>query len=500
MALAMTRPNMAGRFVRAALQSTATTSSSSSRPRLFSSFRAESEEKHHLARALSRSNVDDAQQKKWARLARGWKPPSWKAEQSKFSGYIEDMPPAKYESEALRDIHERSFGAQVLLEIRDVRLPASTHHPSFTRLGKHRLHLICYTHADMIDADTRDRVEQWTNRSFPDSRSIFVDTRANRGDADCFDAVYDGLLHYLDTKGGGNSALTVGVANTGKSSLLLALLRNAKAREFIPKKNKIGRTVSKKRGKTKRQVSKAKTPIAVEDVPGKTREITEYLIREKPKAFFLDVPGVTPPSFFFTTHPEAWFGFGATNCLPVHKHMKNDPDLHVGFCNYVLHCLNRDENFQYVNKLRLEAPTNDIQEVLSKMANKYANKMDEDKLLLKRCANFLKLLNTGNLGPVVLDDLSVPYKPFVFRDEHFQKSRARENRRDADWDDERPSQRSRGRENRRGADWDERPSQKSRAREGRNSDWGERSSQRNRGREDRNSDWDERSSQKKRWK
>jgi len=330
-----------------------------------------------------------------------------------FDGYLPSG--LKYEIDALKAIHKISFDANVLLEIRDVRVPASTHHPSFTRLAKHRLHLICYTHADVIDVATRDKVEQWTQESWPKSRSIFVDSRQERGDAESFDTVYDGLLHHIDSRGGINSALTVGVPNTGKSSLLLSLLRNAKSRGLIPK-NKVKTKISGK-GKGLRKGSSPE----ILDVPGKTRTITEYLIREKPRAFFLDVPGMTPPTFFFEERPEAWFGFGAVNCLPMSKAMKEDPELQTAFCDYVLYCMNRDRIFQYVDKLGLDGPTNDIDEALSNISTRYADKLREDKLQLKRCATFLKLFNTGNLGPVILDDLREPYKQFSFKDKHFRR-------------------------------------------------------------------------------
>lgn len=369
--------------------------------------RTEFEEQHHLARALSRNKVTPAQQIRWQKQVKKKK---WdlKPFEVLFS------PP--YEHEALSEIHSRSFDANVLLEIRDVRLPASSHHPSFTRLAKHRLHLVCYTHADMIDVPTRDKVEVWTNKSWPGSRSIFVDTRENRSDLP-YDMLYDSLVGYLEAKGGMNSALTVGVPNTGKSSVLLALIRLARARGDIPKQLKA--TVSHRK---KRKLAKS-APVGILDKPGKTREITEYLIRETPRAFFLDVPGITPPSFFFEERPEAWFGYGAANLMAMNRHMTEDVQLQTALCDYVLHCLNRDGNFMYIPKLGLEGPTDDIEEVLFKVKEGRNNVVkNAEKLQLQRCASFLKLFNSGNLGPVILDDISKPYRKFEFKDSHFVKA------------------------------------------------------------------------------
>jgi hypothetical protein len=54
------------------------------------------------------------------------------------------------------------------------------------------------------------------------------------------------------------------------------------------------------------------------------------------------------------------------------------------------------------------------------MRDKYADSNPE-KLQFKRCESFLKLFNTGNFGPVILDDISKPYRKFEFRDSHFVK-------------------------------------------------------------------------------
>ena len=332
-----------------------------------------------------------------------------------------------YEHDGLADIHSRSYGAEVLLEIRDVRVPSSSHHPSFTRLARHRTHLICYTHADLIDGPTRDKVELWTNTIWPDSQSIFVDTRAESKRSDqlhYFDSLFDLLVRTIDSKTN-NTALTVGVPNVGKSSVLQALLRLGRQRGLIPKSGIKIRKESKISGK-KQGLRKGGMP-AIEDVPGKTRTTTEYLLRSEPKAFFMDVPGITPPYAFFQERSSSWFGFGATNLLPLGRLAGDDVELQKSFCNYVLSCANRDEVFHYVDKLGLNGPTDDVDEVLGKLCNGRSwidPNIADEKLWLKRCQMFLKFYNTGNLGPLILDDMNdMNWEPFVFRDEHFQRRR-----------------------------------------------------------------------------
>lgn len=417
--------------------------------------RHEFEEIHHLSRSLST---------KYSSATRGTGPtprsplvnhPQWKTPPSQPDQWQTAVDPdnlhspMNYEMDALAQIHSLSFQANILLEIRDVRLPASSHHPSMTRLAKHRKHLICYTHADLIDVPTRDKVEEWTRRSWPEARAIFIDSRVGgmrkfknkdpvvdeKGGTQVvggpFDLMYDSLLDHLDTGGSINSALTVGVPNTGKSSVLMALLQTAKNRGDIPKSIKRAEVVqTKKRKKIKRRLQTGGS-VGIEDVPGKTRELTEYLLRDRPKAFFLDVPGLTPPKFFFQERPEAWYGFGATNLLPMSKRLHLDVPLQMQFCEYVLYCMNRNRDFGYVVKLGLDGPTTDINAVL--MATKRGRQVvvDEDvddSLRRKQCRTFLLLFNTGNFGPVILDDLTQKYEPFQFRDEHYRKTKEDERR------------------------------------------------------------------------
>ena len=67
-----------------------------------------------------------------------------------------------------------------------------------------------------------------------------------------FDKLYNGLLMNVDERGD-NIALTVGVTNMGRSSVLMSLLRLGKQQELIPKQQgQINvRPISKKKNKKK---------------------------------------------------------------------------------------------------------------------------------------------------------------------------------------------------------------------------------------------------------
>ncbi|CAM9372085.1 unnamed protein product, partial [Ectocarpus fasciculatus] len=255
----------------------------------------------------------------------------------------------EYESKGLKRTHKESFATNVLLEVRDVRVPGSCHHPSYSRLARHRKHLICYTHADLIDNASRSRVKRWTEKSWPKSECIFVDTRETRKDHEPFSELRDWLIDTIDERGGVNYALTVGVPNTGKSSMLLAVMRGQQSVRIS-----VGKNVTKK-GKP-----------AIENTPGKTREFAKYVLEEKPRKYCLDVPGVTPPLAYFEERPEAWYALCAANLLRIMKpYQSEETDRKIA--EYVLFVMNRDRIFGYVKKLGLERPTCDIHEAVKNL-------------------------------------------------------------------------------------------------------------------------------------
>ena len=370
---------------------------------------------HHIGSQLSSDNASAADRRNWMQQCKRFNRNSNLRLPENYAEQIKGERPMAYESRALAQVHKLSYDSDVLIEVRDVRLPASTHHPSFTRLAAHRHHLICYTHCDMIDSPTRDNVEDWTRASWPESDAFFVDSRDNRK-AEVFASLYGWIANAMDNAGGPNCALTTGVANTGKSSVLYSLLKYAKREKLISKI--LSNPISPKGKRARKNAKRSKLP-EVQDVPGKTRELTEWEVRNKPKLYFLDVPGITQAGAFFHERPEAWYGMAAANLLHQSTEMQTDPHLQHELCQYVLDCLNRDARFHYVSKFKLDRPTEDVDDCLKLFANKYANQLDEDRLLLKRTQTFLKFFNTGNLGSVVLDDWGGKYEQFVFRDEHF---------------------------------------------------------------------------------
>ncbi len=243
-----------------------------------------------------------------------------------------------FEFPSLQQIHKLSFSINVMLEVRNAAVPASSHHPSFSRLARHREHIICYTHADTLDQASVERISMWTRRAWPKARVVFLDSREMRADPEPFEELRELVIDAMERKGGYNCALTAGLPNVGKSSVLLGILRE------------LGKKIEKRVAFNMRRTTKEKPSI--KDVPGHTRELSQYVLRDAPRLYCLDVPGITPPPIYFQDRPQAWFALAAANCLPIPEPADMEREMLADICEYILFCFNRDGVFDYV-KVRL---------------------------------------------------------------------------------------------------------------------------------------------------
>jgi len=333
----------------------------------------------HIGRGISRIYISPAEQSHYESIASQF-PSKWGLPGRR-------LPCRPFEHDGLQRIHEESHGAQTLLEIRDAQVPSSSHHPSFTRLAKHRLHLIVYTHADKLNSNDALRVKKWTKQAWPESKIYFVDSRESREYSEPFEGLRSWLMHYLVKKGGIYCALTVGVPNVGKSSVLLAMMRT------------FGDDVSMRVGRGRSDLIR-KMP-EIDNIPGVTKDLAQYLLNVKPRMWCLDVPGSVPPAGMTEERPEVYFGLAAADCVEL----TSDAQVYE-VAEYILYAMNRDRNFAYVKVLDLEQPKVNLKALLSERHI--------------GAEGIIKLFREGAFGSQVLDDLRKPYEKFVFKDEHFK--------------------------------------------------------------------------------
>jgi ribosome biogenesis GTPase A len=325
-----------------------------------------------------------------------------------------------FEKNGLEQLHALSYQHNTVLEIRDVRIPNSSHHPSLTRLCKHRNHMICYTHSDLLSEEDVQKVREWTSREWPDASYMFLDVRESRSDFREHYDFYTWITSTLDAVGGENCALTFGIPNVGKSAALLGLLRWNK-KVMIRKETGAGK-----------KVGRGYKP-EIEDRPGKTKEIVQYVLRDKPRLYCLDVPGLTPPAYYFLEYPDSFYGLCAAGCLDMGRKPSKGKVLEYRDGDYenllrptvayALERMNKAGNFRYVKKIGLSQPTDDPQVAIRAcVAGKALRKkvgreewqtyhFDMDTMV-GAARRFLHLLGNGNFGSVILDDLGKKHHGF----------------------------------------------------------------------------------------
>ncbi|XP_011306171.1 mitochondrial GTPase 1-like isoform X3 [Fopius arisanus] len=172
--------------------------------------------------------------------------------------------------------------------------------------------------------------------------------------------------------------MVIGVPNVGKSSLINRL-RN----KHLKKGN----------------------ATAVGGVAGITRSVlTKIKVSEKPPVYVLDTPGILAP---YIRDVISGLKLALVGCLQDHL---------VGpqvIADYLLFWLNKNQRFDYVEKLGLQAPTDDILQLLTisavKMGKSKKIKRFDGQLIVRPDFNFaaehfLRVFRTGELGGVCLDN------------------------------------------------------------------------------------------------
>ncbi|XP_023315051.1 mitochondrial GTPase 1, partial [Trichogramma pretiosum] len=174
------------------------------------------------------------------------------------------------------------------------------------------------------------------------------------------------------------SVMVIGVPNVGKSSLI----------------NRLRSTHLRK--------SKA---AAVGGVAGITRSVmTKIKISEDPLVYLLDTPGILPPNV-----KDAITGFKLALVGCSQDHLVG-PEV---IADYLLFWLNKNKRFEYVEKLQLKEPTDDIMEVLIQLAVKEKKVLKRKDVTLGRIVarpdfnsaalSFIRAFRSGELGLYCLD-------------------------------------------------------------------------------------------------
>lgn len=285
----------------------------------------------------------------------------------------------------LRVMQQKLKMVDCVIEVHDARIPFSGRNDEFKySIRGVKPHIMVFNKKDLIDKNNfrtitrqiqqldglndvlftncRDQKCEGIRRLLPLATKLIAESdRFNRSEEKDF------------------NIMIIGVPNVGKSSLI-NILRNRHL---------------KKTGSA-----------AVGAIAGITRSVLSKIkISETPKVFLFDTPGILMPQISDTEQ-----GLKLALCGCTLDHLVGDELI----ADYLLYRLNKAQNFDYVELMGLEAPTDKIIEVLVAWASKFEKyekvRSSDNKGIILRpnttaAAQFmLKQFRTGILGKVFLDE------------------------------------------------------------------------------------------------
>ncbi|XP_057498826.1 LOW QUALITY PROTEIN: DAR GTPase 2, mitochondrial [Actinidia eriantha] len=176
---------------------------------------------------------------------------------------------------ASRAIIERVPLVDLVLEVRDARVPLSSEYEllrSFPRSSRHIIVL------NKMDLASRSQMKMWKSY-FEQQNSISYEVNShNKENVKEFLNFLRARVRELKRTDDANHTITVmlvGIPNVGKSALANSL-------------HQIGRISAAEKGKLKH--------ATVSPLPGETKDISSFKIGSYPNIYVLDTPGVFPPS------------------------------------------------------------------------------------------------------------------------------------------------------------------------------------------------------------
>lgn len=285
-------------------------------------------------------------------------------------------------TKGLRQMQQRLKNVDCILEVHDARVPISGRYADFSRtLTGLKPHILVLSKHDLADTS---RVKSTVTALNGEGLSNIV--FANLKDHQCqgvkkiLPLATKLILNserYNRTKEESYTMMVIGVPNVGKSSLINRL---RSYHLHLGKATQVGATA------------------------GVTRSVLTHIkISENPMVYLIDTPGILAPSI---KDMHAGFKLALVGCLQDHvvgSHLLAD---------YLLFWLNKNGRFEYVEKLGLPEPNDNLSHVLMLVAAKLKKTMKvktsdgrlEVKLDFKSAADhFISLFRMGKLGSYCLD-------------------------------------------------------------------------------------------------
>eukprot|EP01130_Rhizamoeba_saxonica_P000969 TRINITY_DN10845_c0_g1_i1.p1 TRINITY_DN10845_c0_g1~~TRINITY_DN10845_c0_g1_i1.p1 ORF type:complete len:298 (-),score=58.20 TRINITY_DN10845_c0_g1_i1:120-1013(-) len=278
-----------------------------------------------------------------------------------FNGKINWFP--GHMQKGTRKISEMIQNVNVVLEVRDARLPVTSSNPMLKEVTNNKKRIIIMNKADLCN---RNVLNQWiqkikqepnvldvvpTTASTTKKKHITAINKASNPNNSTFKRVW----------------LICGMPNVGKSTLINALS------------------------------DKNRAPVA--STPGKTRGNTMYNVKFS-NSVLMDTPGIMLPNF---DDPIAGLKLGLCSLLEPKRFTGGAHSL----CEYVLHILN-SKNKSYKDYYGIEEDIETVDKLLHHI--QYIKKFQHTSVAE---SHFLKAFGDGKLGKFVLDDIQTDTYPTI---------------------------------------------------------------------------------------
>ncbi|KAI9317698.1 P-loop containing nucleoside triphosphate hydrolase protein [Dichotomocladium elegans] len=267
-------------------------------------------------------------------------------------------------AKGLRVISERLNNVDLVIEVRDARIPLSSVNPNFERIVGKKHRLIVYNKFDLADPSTKQPVQRALQQlGTPVMFSSCQNDQDIRGILRYAAALADPIPQL--------NLMIVGMPNVGKSSLINALRR-------------VG-------------VNKGKA-AATGNQPGVTRNVIGTVkVMEHPAIYLIDTPGVMVPHI---ADPVRSLRVALTG--GIRDHLADEQVM----ADYLLFELNkRNASEAYTSFYNMPEPTNDVHTLLHAVAKRIGAVVKGGEYDYTTASKFLlKQYRQGKLGRFTLDD------------------------------------------------------------------------------------------------
>ncbi|XP_064788079.1 mitochondrial ribosome-associated GTPase 1 isoform X2 [Oncorhynchus masou masou] len=290
----------------------------------------------------------------------------------------------RHMAKGLKQMKASVKNVDCILEIHDARIPFSGRNPLFQDSLDVRPHLLVLNKMDLADLSAKHMILKQLERHGV-KKVLFTDCLRQRDDnvkklVPMVTELIESQPRFHREENTNFCLMVIGVPNVGKSSLINALRRT---------------NLKKGRGSK------------VGGEPGITKAVlTRIQVCERPIIHLLDTPGVLPPKI-----QSLETGMKLALCGTILDHLVGEDIM----ADYLLFSLNRLEKYSYVERYDLSEPSDDIQQVLKRIAVKLG-KTQRVKAITgvgnitltvpnytAAAYDFIRAFRKGELGQVMLD-------------------------------------------------------------------------------------------------